>query len=682
MARLTIPDEQTFAEFSVVTSTTDFPVSFSLFAKADLTVLVDGTDVGQAAFSFSGTLLDGGGYDGGTVVLNTAVDDVTVRIERNVAPARTSNFAPAASTPVGAVDQALNRVTAVQQDHSRRIDDAQGDLDDFAADVAHVDAQVAAVQAIFGVAGEVQSGASVTFLNGGTGPIATDVQTKLRMLPRSVTEYLTVQAALTDAHTNTHALFFPTGLITSATGLSVDFDARSDDPMLWKGEGFCISNYAKGSTFKFTGSGSAALTFINVGANTDIQNSPFVLEDFAIVGDSPNAAKSDGIIGPASGILEFRNMLSADHGGHGYNLTRGYAVTIRGGFVFGNWGDGIRFTEAANRIALENVTSFANGRDPAVLGSNIRINCASNPAFGATVTNCDVSYGGRDLCSVALGTLTSIVVSGGVATANAPAHGLTTGFYVSQIGGAVDLNTTPRAFFSTITVTGPDTFTWATSAANGTYNDADLRIKTYCYGFLAGGLYGATIRGLFCEEPSGWGAYYSSTNFGVLHHGGFMLQGWIGVENAQNVEVDGVHFRGARAGLYVTEVNDRATNNVGAANTFVDGATLVLPSFYMRNGVRYGPSTPTTGTWAVGEYLLNSAPSAANPWTRRECVTAGTPGTFRTTAWMTYKDTTANRPTLTAIDVGVSYLDTTLDADGKPITWTGTAWVDATGAVV
>lgn len=46
------------------------------------------------------------------------------------------------------------------------------------------------------------------------------------------------------------------------------------------------------------------------------------------------------------------------------------------------------------------------------------------------------------------------------------------------------------------------------------------------------------------------------------------------------------------------------------------------------------------------------------------------------------RDTTANRPTVTANDVGLMFLDTTLDADGKPIWWTGTAWVDATGLAV
>lgn len=46
------------------------------------------------------------------------------------------------------------------------------------------------------------------------------------------------------------------------------------------------------------------------------------------------------------------------------------------------------------------------------------------------------------------------------------------------------------------------------------------------------------------------------------------------------------------------------------------------------------------------------------------------------------KGTTAQRPTLTTHDGGYKYYDTTLAAAGKPIDWTGTAWVDATGVVV
>ena len=54
------------------------------------------------------------------------------------------------------------------------------------------------------------------------------------------------------------------------------------------------------------------------------------------------------------------------------------------------------------------------------------------------------------------------------------------------------------------------------------------------------------------------------------------------------------------------------------------------------------------------------------------------------TGWRTLlgsaRGNTASRPTLGAADIGVMYMDTTLDADGKPIWWTGTTWIDATGA--
>jgi len=528
------------------------------------------------------------------------------------------------------------------------------------------------IKAFFSASG---GSALVGFLQSGTGAVARTVQAKLRELPRSTVENATVAAAVTEARTNSHALFLPAGVSSISTGITFDFDAFGDDPFLWKGEGACTSTYAKGSTLQMTGTGSAALIFTRASPNTNIQNSPFVIEDIAVVGDSSDAAKSDGIAGDASGLYEFRNLLVADNGGFGLHLTRGYANVVRGGFIRNNWRDGIRFTEAANRIAVENVTLFSNGRNPAGLGANLRINCASNPAFGPVITNCDVSYSGRTLFSVSGGTLTNIVIAAGTATATAPAHGLTSGNIVSVVGGSVDLNNTAQAFYTVITVTGTDTFTWSTTAAPGTYNSADLRISTYGFGFYAAGVYGGLVSGLFCEEPAGWGAYYTSSNFSVLHHGGFMLQAWIGVEQASNVEVDGVHFRGSRAGLVVTELNNRATNNIGPSNTFVDGATLVKPTFYMLHGIRYGPSVPTTGTWAVGEFLRNSAPSASSPVVEWVCTVAGTPGTFSASKWLVTSGNTASRPTLTASDAGVEYLDTTLQANGLKITWNGSAWV-------
>ncbi|WP_292229303.1 hypothetical protein [Brevundimonas sp.] len=122
MARLTIPDEPTFATFTASAQAV-FPISFSLFAKENLSVSIDGVKLLQSDFTFSGTLLDGGGYAGGAVSLNVPATG-EVRIWRNVRPMRASNFSPANNVPVGSVDQALNRLTAQQQDLAQLIADA------------------------------------------------------------------------------------------------------------------------------------------------------------------------------------------------------------------------------------------------------------------------------------------------------------------------------------------------------------------------------------------------------------------------------------------------------------------------------------------------------------------------------------------------------------------------------
>jgi len=101
------------------------------------------------------------------------------------------------------------------------------------------------------------------------------------------------------------------------------------------------------------------------------------------------------------------------------------------------------------------------------------------------------------------------------------------------------------------------------------------------------------------------------------------------------------------------------------------------------NYVVYGNTAPPASeTWGVGDIFVNSTPSRANPVKEWACVTAGTPGTWLPTSWIVSKDTTGNRPTAAANLQGVTYLDTTLDVDGKFIVCNGSAWVDATGAVV
>ena len=50
--------------------------------------------------------------------------------------------------------------------------------------------------------------------------------------------------------------------------------------------------------------------------------------------------------------------------------------------------------------------------------------------------------------------------------------------------------------------------------------------------------------------------------------------------------------------------------------------------------------------------------------------------------YQSVKGSTASRPTLGSDAAGYLYFDTTLVAAGKPIWWSGTAWLDSTGAAV
>lgn len=96
----------------------------------------------------------------------------------------------------------------------------------------------------------------------------------------------------------------------------------------------------------------------------------------------------------------------------------------------------------------------------------------------------------------------------------------------------------------------------------------------------------------------------------------------------------------------------------------------------------YSGTVPTTGTYLRGDTVRHPTPSIGSvaEWT---CLLGGTPGTWRATSFVANRGTTATRPaSLTANDVGALYFDTTLAAAGKPIFWTGTAWVDGIGATV
>lgn len=91
-----------------------------------------------------------------------------------------------------------------------------------------------------------------------------------------------------------------------------------------------------------------------------------------------------------------------------------------------------------------------------------------------------------------------------------------------------------------------------------------------------------------------------------------------------------------------------------------------------------GTAAPTTGTYGAADIHINTNVNQANPISRWICTIAGSPGVWRPDKWVVFIGPTTGRPTLRAEDVGVQYMDTTLEAVGKAIWWRGSSWVDAT----
>lgn len=143
MTLLIIPDEVTSQAYTVTTAQTVFPFTFAVFSKTDIHFSVAGTELAQTDFTLSGTVLDGGGYQGGTVTLNVAVSACACLMWRETSPARTLNFSPAPSVPVRDIDVSLNKLSAAVMDIKRDL--ATGGLAVGASGVASVNGKTGIV---------------------------------------------------------------------------------------------------------------------------------------------------------------------------------------------------------------------------------------------------------------------------------------------------------------------------------------------------------------------------------------------------------------------------------------------------------------------------------------------------------------------------------------------------------
>ena len=102
-----------------------FDFDFPFWEAADIIVRIDGVRLDPTEYSVEGFLIQNGdpvegGFGSGRVTLDSAVANVTVKIDRFVVGARETVFSRSVPLPMTALNADLNKLTARQQDLQRR----------------------------------------------------------------------------------------------------------------------------------------------------------------------------------------------------------------------------------------------------------------------------------------------------------------------------------------------------------------------------------------------------------------------------------------------------------------------------------------------------------------------------------------------------------------------------------
>ena len=131
----------------------------------------------------------------------------------------------------------------------------------------------------------------------------------------------------------------------------------------------------------------------------------------------------------------------------------------------------------------------------------------------------------------------------------------------------------------------------------------------------------------------------------------------------------------------VTIGSNASNNNVYSGHSlksFSDaGQNNVINGFGKQSRGAGVPPSPTV-SWPIGSIINESTDGRVYCRVSKN----GTSSDFIDINRISLKGGTASRPTLGVFAAGYIYFDTTLSASGKPIFWTGVAWVDYSGLVV
>ena len=388
-------------------------------------------------------------------------------------------------------------------------------------------------------------------------------------------------------------------------------------PFIMQGEGYDANNGTKGTSFcNYSGTTDCFQV-----ANTGDVDTKVVLEDFGVYGLGGFVATAgNGITVTNSANTRIKRVWVQGHGNVGVYFYQCYGSSIEDSYVNGNRIFGIQANQAFNTGTIRRCKVYGNGFVWSQATANIAIGGAGNPNLGVTIDGpTDVSYAGNALswyCITPTGVnvaLNSIVVAGGVATATTPAaHGRTTGDRIYVTGASVQ-PTLNSVYQSSITVTGANTFTWATSAPNGTYTEATLQIGPDARGIQISSTNGLLLNA-YCENSASIAAYIGSDVSAFEMKGGYWLgsagSGTILLDNCSNGKLGAMEIAGSWAGIVLAQTTRQHGVDVQSSVVLASGAATSLSTVYMIDGEYYSNAMPTTGSWTKGVTVNNNSAAA------------------------------------------------------------------------
>lgn len=434
----------------------------------------------------------------------------------------------------------------------------------------------------------------VVYQPGGTGAVATTVQAALRqrisafdfMTPAQIAS---VQARdmVQDVTAPLQAFFdacrgkrgyLPAGTYKKTAQITLDPQYSYDI----EGDGWSSEYTEQGTVIKDTTNGNGLFIYYTLaasGAPTYNSDNRVRLARFSLRGPAVSTNVTPGsqtvviegvstVVQTGTGIwmywmqaLLLEDVWISDYPGDGIYGYRCFSSAYRNVWLIKNRNCGIHLFKTANSVQLSGIKALGNGRvGSSAINCNILIDGASSyENLGPVIDGAnDVSYGGNNgyagfKLGVAAGTLTSVVVLAGTATINATGHGFLAGQQIAIYGATnadAQINTIAPAVVLTAAA---NSFTVATTAANGTYNQSTLKVGPYVAGIGIANIQGIQMDP-YSEECSGPAVYVYGSVTGFTVRGGYYLDNKIYVEGAaRGGSIRGCAFTGNRSGVYLVD---------------------------------------------------------------------------------------------------------------------------------